>query len=168
VDVRIISATNMNLDHMVLDRTFREDLLYRLNTIIIDLPHLRERIDDLPQLIHFFLGSLGEKYRRETGISRGAIAQLAKHTWPGNIRELKYTLEKAVIMADHAILTERDFLLKTRPLSAEGSGIVNLKQNEREIIKKAIQLNGGNLSQAARHLGISRRTLYNKIKKYEI
>lgn len=167
-DARIISATNMNLDRMVHEGTFREDLLYRLNTITINLPPLRERMDDLPKLIHFFLGSLGEKYQRKTGISRGALAQLAKHTWPGNIRELKYTLEKAVIMADHAILTERDFLLKTSPVSPEGIRMINLKQNEREIIKKAIQLNGGNLSQAARHLGISRRTLYNKIRKYEI
>lgn len=168
IDARIISATNMNLDQMVLDGSFREDLLYRLNTITIDLPPLRERIDDLPQLIHFFLGSLGEKYQRETGISRRAISQLAKHSWPGNIRELKYTLEKAVILADHAVLTERDFLLKTNAVSPENIRMVNLKQNEREIIKKAIQLNGGNLSQAARHLGISRRTLYNKISKYEI
>jgi two-component system response regulator HydG len=168
IDARIISATNMKLDQMVHNGTFREDLLYRLNTITIDIPPLRERMDDLPQLIDFFLGRLGEKYGRETGISRGAIAQLAKHTWPGNIRELKYTLEKAVIMADHAILTERDFLLKSSPVSPEGIRMVNLKQNEREIIKKAIQLNGGNLSQAARHLGISRRTLYNKIRKYEI
>ena len=167
-DVRIISATNMNLDDMVLNRTFREDLLYRLNTIQIDLPPLRERLDDLPQLIHFFLNMMGEKYNKETGISRGAINQLAKHTWPGNIRELKYTLEKAIIMADHSTLTERDFLLKTRPVSQDGIRMVNLKQNEREIIKKAIQMNGGNLSQAARHLGVSRRTLYNKIKKYEI
>lgn len=167
-DARIISATNMNLEQMVNDRTFREDLLYRLNTITIDLPPLRERMDDLPQLVHFFLGSLGEKYQRETSISSGGLAQLAKHNWPGNIRELKYTLEKAVIMADHGILTERDFLLRTSPVSPEGIGMVNLKQNEREIIKKAIQLNGGNLSRAARHLGISRRTLYNKISKYEI
>jgi len=167
-DTRIISATNMNLEQMVLERTFREDLLYRLNTITIDLPPLRERMEDLPQLVHFFLASLGDKYQRETGISRGALAQLAKHNWPGNIRELKYTLEKAVIMADHDILTERDFLLKTSPVPPDTIRMVNLKQNEREIIKKAIQLNGGNLSQAARHLGISRRTLYNKIRKYEI
>ena len=131
---------------------------------------LRERHDIAYQaaLRKQFLESLGEKYKRETGISRGALTQLAKHSWPGNIRELKYTLEKAVIMADHPILTERDFLLKTSPVPPDTIRMVNLKQNEREIIKKAIQLNGGNLSQAARHLGISRRTLYNKIRKYEI
>jgi DNA-binding NtrC family response regulator len=167
-DARLISATNMNLDHMVNDKTFREDLLYRLNTIRIDLPPLRERLDDLPQLTDFFLNMLGEKYNKETGISRRAISHLAKYTWPGNIRELKYTLEKAVIMADHATLTERDFLLKTKAVSQAGFRLVNLKQNEKEIIKKTIEISGGNLSKAARHLGISRRTLYNKIRRYEI
>lgn len=167
-DARIISATNMDLDQMVHDKTFREDLLYRLNTIRIDLPPLRERVEDLPQLVEFFLRSLGEKYGRETGISRRGLSSLTKYNWPGNIRELRYTLEKAVIMADQNTLTERDFLLNAKPLSREGIRMVNLKQNEKEIIIRAIQMNGGNLSKAARHLGISRRTLYNKISKYEI
>lgn len=167
-DARIISATNMDLDQMILDKTFREDLFFRLNTIRIDLPSLRERIEDLPQLVEFFLTRLGEKYDGEFRISRGALNHLGRHSWPGNIRELQYTLEKAVIMSDHSTLTERDFILKTRPVLQDGNGMVNLKQNEREIIKKAIRMSGGNLSQAARNLGISRRTLYNKIGKYEI
>jgi DNA-binding NtrC family response regulator len=158
----------MDLDRMVADKTFREDLLYRLNTIRIELPPLRERLDDLPLLVDFFLAGLGKKYGKKIGISRGAMNKLAKHSWPGNIRELQYSLEKAVILADHDTLSERDFLLKTRSVSPEGIQMVDLKKNEKEIIIKAIQMNGGNLSQAARHLGISRRTLYNKIKKYEI
>ena len=168
IDTRVISATNMDLDHMILEESFREDLLYRLNTIRIDLPPLRDRLDDLPLLVEYFLSRLGEKYGRKAGISMGALKMLAKHAWPGNIRELQYTLEKAVILADQDILSERDFLLKTRPVPSGGMQMVDLKQNEKEIIQRAIRMNGGNLSQAARHLGISRRTLYNKISKYEI
>ena len=168
IDARIISATNMDLDKMVIEKTFREDLLYRLNTIRIDLPPLRERLEDLPLLVDFFLQRLGAKYNKLAGINHGALRKLEKHHWPGNIRELQYTLEKAVILADNDILTERDFLFKTRILPPEGTALVDLKQNEKEIIIKAIQMCGGNLSQAAKHLGISRRTLYNKISKYEI
>jgi DNA-binding NtrC family response regulator len=153
---------------MVIDKTIREDLLDILDGIRIDLPPLRQRMEDLPILIDFFLIRIGEKYQKEIGISKGAIKKLERYHWPGNIRELLFTLEKAVILADHNSLTERDFLFKSRLIPAEGLAMVDLKHNEKEIIKKAIQLNGGNLSKAARHLGISRRTLYNKISRYEI
>jgi DNA-binding NtrC family response regulator len=168
IDTRIISAANMYPKKMVFDKTFREDLLDRLSTIRINLPPLRRRIEDLPLLVEFFLNKLEKKYRKNIGISGGALKKLEKHHWPGNIWELQNTLEKAVILADHNNLSERDFLFKSRLIPAKGIAMVDLKQNEKEIIKKAIQLNGGNLSQAARHLGISRRTLYNKISKYEI
>jgi len=168
IDTRIISATNRYLTKMVFDKTFREDLLSSLSTIRINLPPLRRRMEDLPLLVDYFLNKLGERYKKEIGISNGALKKLEKHHWPGNIKELQYTLEKAVILSDHNSLSERDFLFKSRLIPAEGIAMVDLKQNEKEIIKKAIQLNGGNLSQAARHLGISRRTLYNKISKYEI
>jgi two-component system response regulator HydG len=168
IDARTITATNKNLKKMVFDKTFREDLLSSLNTIRIDLPPLRRRMEDLPLLVDFFLNKLSEKYRKNIGISNGALRKLEKHHWPGNIRELEFTLEKAVILSDHNTLNERDFLFKSRLIPAEGIAMVDLKQNEKEIIKKAIQLNGGNLSRAARHIGISRRTLYNKISKYEI
>lgn len=168
IDTRIISSTNRYLKKMVFGKTFREDLLSSLNTIRIGLPPLRRRIEDLPILVDFFLNKLGEKYKKNITISNGALKKLEKHHWPGNIRELQYTLEKAVILGDNNTLSERDFLFKSRLIPEEGIAMVDLKQNEKEIIKKAIQLNGGNLSQAARHLGISRRTLYNKIGKYEI
>jgi DNA-binding NtrC family response regulator len=168
MDARIISATNTDLNNLVIENTFREDLLNRLNTIRIDLPPLRERLEDLPLLVDFFLQRLGIKYKKPTGINQGALRKLEKHHWPGNIRELKFTLEKAVILADRDILTERDFLFKTRLIPPEGPAMVDLKHNEKEIIKRAIQMSGGNLSQASRHLGITRRTLYNKISKYEI
>jgi DNA-binding NtrC family response regulator len=168
IDTRIISATNRYIKKMVIDKTIREDLLDILDGIRIDLPPLRQRMEDLPILIDFFLIRIGEKYQKEIGISKGAIKKLERYHWPGNIRELLFTLEKAVILADHNSLTERDFLFKSRLIPAEGLAMVDLKHNEKEIIKKAIQLNGGNLSKAARHLGISRRTLYNKISRYEI
>jgi DNA-binding NtrC family response regulator len=125
-------------------------------------------MEDLPLLVDFFLNKLKKKYQRKIGISTGALRKLEKHHWPGNIRELQYSLEKAVMLADHNILSARDFLFKSRLIPTEGIAMVDLKHNEKEIIKKAIQLTGGNLSQAARHIGISRRTLYNKISKYEI
>jgi two-component system response regulator HydG len=168
IDTRIISATNKYRDKMMLDNTFDQDLLSRLNTIRIGLPPLRRRMEDLPLLVDFFLKKLSEKYQKNIVISNGALKKLEKHHWPGNIRELQYTLEKAVILSDHTTLSERDFLFKSRLIPAKGIAMVDLKQNEKEIITKAIQLNGGNLSQAARHLGISRRTLYNKISNYEI
>lgn len=166
VNVRIISATNRDLDQMVSEGTFRVDLLYRLDTIRIELPPLREHAEDIPALVDFFLERLDQKYGRKVGISKNALNKLAVHTWPGNVRELQYTLEKAVILAESEVLSERDFLLNIRP--QEGIKTVDLKQNERDIIIKAIRMNAGNLSRAARHLGISRMTLYNKIRKYEI
>ncbi len=168
VDARIISATNKYNQKMMLDKTFHQDLLSSLNTVRIGLPPIRRRMEDLPLLVDFFLKKLSEKYRKNIVISNGALKKLEKHHWPGNIRELQYTLEKAVILSDHDTLSERDFLFKSRLIPEKGIAMVDLKQNEKEIITKAIQLNGGNLSQAARHLGISRRTLYNKISKYEI
>jgi len=168
IDIRIISATNSYLKKIVFDKTIHEDLLTCLNTIRIGIPPLRRRMEDLPLLVDFFLNKLKKKYQRKIGISNGALKKLEKHHWPGNIRELQNTLEKAVMLADHNILSARDFLFKSRLIPTEGIAMVDLKHNEKEIIKKAIQLTGGNLSQAARHIGISRRTLYNKIRKYEI
>jgi len=168
IDARIISATNMFPQKMVLDKKFNKDLLSQLNAIRINLPPLRSRMEDFTLLVEFFLKKLDEKYRKHLGISHGALKKLEKHHWPGNIRELYNTLERAVILADHNKLSERDFLFKSRLIPVEGTALVDLKQNEKAIIKKAIELNGGNLSRAARHLGISRRTLYNKITKYEI
>jgi len=168
IDCRIITATSNYLQKIMFDKTFNKELLSCLNTIRIGLPPLRSRMEDLPLLVDFFLNKLGERYQRALGITKGALRKLEKHHWPGNIRELQFTLEKAVILADHNVLSERDFLFKSRLIPVDGLAMVDLKQNEKEIIKKAIQLTGGNLSKAARHVGISRRTLYNKIRKYDI
>lgn len=168
IDARIISSTKRYPSRREIGKTFHEGLWKGLNTIRINLPPLRDRMEDLPLLIEFFLTRLGEKYKRKIGISGAALKKLEKHHWPGNIRELQDRLEKAVILAEHDTLAARDFLFKSRLLPAEEMTMVDLKQNEKEIIKRAILLSGGNLSQAARHLGISRRTLYNKISHYEI
>lgn len=168
IDTRIISATNLSPEKMVLDKSFLKDLMDRLNTVCIYLPPLRSRMEDLPVLVEFFLSKLGEKYRKNISMSKGALKKLEKHHWPGNIRELKNSLEKAVILSEQSTLSERDFLFKSRLMPAEGIALLDLKQNEKEIIKNAILLSGGNLSRASRQLGISRKTLYNKISKYGI
>jgi two-component system response regulator HydG len=168
VDVRIISATNRDLDRMIVNHTFREDFLFRLNTIQIDLPSLRERIEDLPLLVNYFLEKLSEKYNRvPLRVSRSGMNKLMKHPWPGNIRELQHTLEKAVILTDDNMLMERDFLFKSVTHPEGNSGIRNLADKQKEFILETIRKNGGNISRSARQLNISRRTLYNKLKKYE-
>jgi DNA-binding NtrC family response regulator len=168
IDARIISSTKRYPSRREIGKTFHEGLWKGLNTIRINLPPLRDRMEDLPLLVDFFLNRLGEKYKRKIEISGAALKKLEKHHWPGNIRELQDRLEKAIILAEHDTLSARDFLFKSRLLPADEMTMVDLKQNEKEIIKRAILLSGGNLSQAARHLGISRRTLYNKISHYEI
>jgi DNA-binding NtrC family response regulator len=168
IDTRIISSIKRYPAKREIGKKFHEGLWESLNTIRINLPPLRDRMEDLPLLIDFFLKRLEEKYKRKIEISGDALKRLEKHHWPGNVRELKERLEKAVILAEHNTLSARDFLFKSRLIPAEGMTMVDLKQNEKEIIKRAILLSGGNLSRAARHLGISRRTLYNKISHYEI
>ncbi len=168
VDVRIISATNRDLDRMIADNAFRKDLLFRLNTIRIDLPPLRERIEDLPLLVNYFLEKLAEKYNRiSLRVSRSGMNKLMKHAWPGNVRELQHTLEKAVILTDDNMLMERDFLFKSVTHPEGNSRIKNLADKQKEYILETIRKNGGNISRSARQLNISRRTLYNKLKKYE-
>lgn len=170
IDVRIIAATNCNLYQMVNDGLFREDLLYRLNTISIELPSLRERKDDVKELAAFYL----EKYTHQYGkkpllLQRAAIIKLEKHSWPGNIRELQHVMEKTVILSDSEKLEAADILLgdviQKKELMPDS---FNLIENEKVLIEKAIGFTGGNMSLAAKELGINRSTLYDKIKKYDL
>lgn len=167
IDIRLISATNKPLQEMVVDKSFREDLLYRMNTILIELPPLRDRKEDIPFLVSFFLKKYGEKYQKDSmHVKDTAIEKLSQYPWPGNIRELQHVVEKAVILSDHAQLGEDDFFINSRPASLPSSNNFNLLDHERQLVALAIEKAKGNLSQASKSLGINRSTLYEKIKRY--
>lgn len=177
IDIRLITATNKNLNDMVLRGEFREDLLYRINTIHITLPPLRDRIDDIIPLSKMFLTKYAVKYGKDiVSIDTGAIQKLLNYKWSGNIRELQHSIEKAVILSEGNSLMEKDFLLISRVDSqfsyGEDKGKISdkstLEDMEREMIKSSLLRNGGNLSNTAQQLGVTRQTLYNKIKKYEL
>jgi DNA-binding NtrC family response regulator len=168
VNFRLISATNRPLVKMAEESTFREDLLYRINTILIELPPLRERKEDIPQLAVFFLKKYCKKYLKScSSISDKALEKLLQHGWPGNIRELKHCIEKAVILSDNDTLDEEDFLFNTYK-SIKPSNNLNLQDNEKQVIQLAIEKYKANLSHAAKALGINRSTLYEKIKRYDL
>lgn len=165
VDIRLICATNKSLYEMVSDSRFREDLLYRINTIQIEVPALRDRPEDIPFLVDMFLKKYAKKYSRSNLIvSKAAINKLYKHSWPGNIRELEHIVEKAVIMSDSDTLSEFDFVFSGK--TSSGTYTINLEENEKKLIGKALERHMGNQSLASKELGITRKTLYNKIKKY--
>ncbi len=168
VNFRLISATNKPIVKMAEESTFREDLLYRINTIVIEIPPLRDRTEDIPDLTLYFLKKYCGKYLKScSSITEKAIEKLLNHNWPGNVRELKHCIEKAVILSDSAILNEDDFLLNTRK-SVRTTNELNLQVNEKQIIGAALEKYSGNLSHTAKALGINRSTLYGKIKRYEL
>ena len=170
VDIRLICATNKNLSDMIIEGNFREDLLYRINTIRIDLPTLKERDNDITLLANFFLNKFANKYHKpDLKLNQNTITKLMQHSWPGNIRELQHTIEKAVILCDGNVIlsshcwpegehTNKRFMLNT----------LNIDENEKILIERAIQKYKGNISLASKELGINRSTLYKKIEKYGI
>jgi len=168
VDIRVLSATNCPLNLLVEQKHFREDLLYRLNTIHIEVPPLRERGEDIELLTSHFLKIFEKKYHRNSlRIGSAAIRKLMKYPWPGNIRELQHTLEKAVILSDSGVLKPEDFSFRTSQGGRAGQP-ETLEQSEKRLIEAALEQFGGNFSLAAKQLGISRQTLYNKINKYDL
>lgn len=167
VDIRLISATNKPLHAMVEEKSFREDLLYRINTIQIEIPPLRDRKEDIPSLVAFFLKKYCDKYCKAcTSISSLAMEKLVQYSWPGNVRELQHLLEKAIILSESSILNETDFLFNNRSITLSASNNFNLVDNEKQLVSMAIEKSKGNLSQASKSLGINRSTLYEKIKRY--
>ncbi|GMQ24948.1 sigma-54 dependent transcriptional regulator [Algoriphagus sp. oki45] len=170
VDIRLICATNMPVHEMVQDHTFRQDLLYRINTVEIFLPPLRERQDDIPTLANHFLKQYGQKYRKNfSGFTPSAMELLQRYTWPGNIRELQHAIERAIIMAEGEQLDSRDFFFLSAKPASEKAPLVNtlnLDDMERTTIQKAIDKNGGNISKAAKELGLTRASLYRRLEKY--
>ena len=167
VNIRLICATNSDLSRMVKEGTFREDLLYRINTIHVEVPPLRERGNDILLLAEAFLRDYGRKYRKpDLSFSGETRQRLLGYSWPGNVRELQHTVEKAVIMCDRQVLTPEDFLFKSEP--SEMAPLETLEDMEREMIRKALERDEGNLSAVASRLGITRQTLYNKMKKFNL
>ena len=173
VDIRLICATNGHVEQMVREGRFREDLFFRINTVHLHLPALRERPDDILPLAERFLGEYAQKYHRAvTAISAGAAAVLRSHSWSGNIRELQNTIEKAVILSEGSTLQPEDCRpvhsisgLVGRPAPADP---LTIRETEEQLIRDALARLNGNLTMVARELGISRPTLYSKLKKYDI
>lgn len=167
VNIRMICATNMDLDSLVREGRFREDLYYRINTVHIALPPLRERNEDILPLAQLFLDRFARKYHRPlTGISEDAADALKEYRWSGNIRELQNCIEKAVILSEGTTLTEKDLQLE-RSGKPAGTTIRAVSESEEErLIRDAMERTGGNISAAAKILGVSRPTLYAKLKKY--
>lgn len=170
IDIRLICATNMPIHDMVGDSTFRQDLLYRINTVEIHLPPLRDRQEDIPLLADHFMRSYGNKYRKNIlAIESGAIKKLQKYAWPGNIRELQHAIERAVIMSDHDSLTADDFFFliqKSEGASTPESDSFNLDEVEKNVILKAVNKHSGNISKAAKELGLTRASLYRRLEKH--
>jgi DNA-binding NtrC family response regulator len=167
VDIRLICATNKNLTLLVEEGLFREDLLYRINTIQIELPPLRERGNDILVLADFFLKKYASKYEKYgLKINGSAQEKLLKYHWPGNIRELQHTIEKAVILSESSVLKPDDFFLRPANSARFNDEPLTLAEMEKRMIRQSIGKSGGNVSLAAKQLGITRQTLYNKIKKY--
>lgn len=170
IDVRLICATNMPLYQMVKENKFRQDLLYRINTVEVQLPPMRERLDDIPLLVEHFLSIYCKKYK--IGLKRlnmATMKRLQKHSWPGNIRELQHAVERAVIMSESNILEPHDFFL---PQAEDANNLefnpsnMNLEDTEKMLIRKVIDKHGGNISRAAKELGLTRASLYRRIEKY--
>jgi len=167
VNIRLICATNCDLMKMVGEGRFREDLLYRINTIMIEVPPLRDRVDDIPILASYFVKVYCEKYNRETAkINTHALEKLSNYSWPGNVRELQHAIEKAVIMSDSPVLLPTDFEFRSHSKPGYYHDITLAEMEKRHILD-CLKRHGNNISIVAEKLGITRQTLYNKLKKLD-
>lgn len=171
INIRLICATNMPIQKMIKENDFRQDLLYRINTIEIKLPPLRERTVDIPLLAEHFLERYSRKYKKEiTKLSEGALRKLSSYSWPGNVRELQHSVERAIIMTDHHVLQPEDFLLTS--LDSDDEKMVfedyNLEEVEKTVIRKALDKHQGNISKSAEELGLTRASLYRRMEKYDL
>jgi DNA-binding NtrC family response regulator len=167
VDVRVISATNTDLQAACLAGQFREDLLFRLNTVEIHLPALRDRREDIPALAGHFLSNYASRYRRQVqGLDPSALQVLMHYSWPGNVRELEHTLERAVLMCRTNQIQPADLGLGIQRPQSQNLEDLSLESVESILIRKALQRVQGNVSQAAESLGLSRGALYRRMEKY--
>jgi two-component system response regulator HydG len=178
VDVRVIAATNKNLPELKAQGVFREDLYYRLNVVNLDIPPLRERIEDIPLLARHFLEIFAKKNRKEIkGFTPVAMDRLIRYDWPGNVRELMNAVERAVVLARADYLDDTDFIImqnlsgqsdEALPVFVEKDNSISLEQVEKAAILQTLKSVTGNKSEAARRLGITRKTLHKKLKKYGV
>ncbi|TNF37381.1 MAG: sigma-54-dependent Fis family transcriptional regulator [Deltaproteobacteria bacterium] len=173
LDARVIAATHVDLETAVREGRFRQDLYFRLNVIEIEVPPLRERLEDIPLLARHFLERLSfELGKPMVDLSDGAVRALMAHGWPGNVRELENAIERAIVSARDAVLSEADFAFLERPsLTPDGGadlGTVTLQDLERRAIEATLRRTQGNVKEAAQVLGIDRSTLYEKLKRYDI
>ena len=169
IDIRLICATNLPLQQMIDDKQFRQDLFYRINTVEIALPPLRERVDDIPLLIEHFVRQYAQKYKHPARhVSSAAMEKLQLYRWPGNVRELKHAIERAIILSESPTLGPDDFPLPSDKSRGQDSfqDILKLEDVERGVIEKVLHDHDGNVSRAARALGLTRASLYRRIKKY--
>jgi DNA-binding NtrC family response regulator len=169
IDVRVVAATNLSADQLADEKRFRQDLLFRLNTIEIALPPLRERREDVPVLLDHYLGLYARKYDKpERALPTAVLEALVRHDWPGNVRALRHAAERAVIMAEGQAYRTEDFPLPSRsstPL-AIASETLNLDQLEKQMIERALRMHHFNVSLAASELGLSRGALYRRMEKH--
>ena len=167
VDIRLICATNMPLAKMVQEGTFRQDLLYRINTVEINVPPLCDRVEDIALLAQHYLNTYAKKYHKPVKqITSEALDKLKRYAWPGNIRELQHAIERGVIMTDSDALQESDFLLSRTLSTTTPNNTLNLDEVEKSAIVRALQMHNGNISKAADELGLTRASLYRRMEKY--
>jgi len=168
IDIRFICATNQPLLDMVKENLFREDLLYRINTVQIEIPPLRERGEDIIQLAEHFLLKYARKYNKsQSRFTSGALQKLSRHSWPGNVRELEHAVERAVILSEGNILEEEDFVFSPKSGFQEET-LTSFEDIEKFYIIKSLEKNRGKLTKVAEDLNVSRQTIYRKMKKYGI
>ena len=169
LNVRLITATNMPVHKMVEENSFRQDLLFRLNTVEIIVPPLRDRLEDISLLLQHFIDKYCKKYNKKVkSFNQEAIDRLKSYNWPGNIREFQHAVERAIIMSDDEKLSEADFFFLTRSQRDFfiDSPIMNLEEMEKSLILKAVNLHEGNISKAAADLGLTRASLYRRLEKH--
>jgi two-component system response regulator HydG len=175
VDVRLISATNRRLDEMVAEKHFREDLFFRIKGVTLVLPPLRERREDIPLLIHYFVKEFAEKYHKELeGVSPAAQQLLISYSWPGNVRQLRTAIENMVVLSPDKTLGPESLPPEIHPSGAAAENIggidnlvgISIEQAEKELIRNTLKMVDGNREQAAKILHIGERTLYRKIREY--
>lgn len=174
LNVRVIAATNASTEQLHDELQFRQDLLYRLNTVELQLPPLRERKEDIPLLADYFLGLYAKKYQRKKPLlTREAQRALANYSWPGNVRSLSHAVERALVLSDQDLLDSGDFALGESPLKTGAARqlhpeTLNLETLERNAVETALKKHGGNISQAATELGLTRTALYRRMEKYDL
>jgi DNA-binding NtrC family response regulator len=169
IDIRVISATNMPIHEMVKEKRFRQDLLYRINTVEIHLPPLRERTNDIPLLVNHFISQYSIRYHKpKLLVPPSTMNRLELYHWPGNVRELEHAVERAIILTEDDILQPQDFFLTDTEDSKDSpvKDAFKLNEVEKSVIQKALSKHGGNITQTARELGLTRTALYRRLEKY--